>query len=71
MTVDRLLRIIAGLFIITSLVLFKAHSDYWLYFTGFVGLNLIQSFFTKWCPMMTLLRRLGVKDSVETTDCCG
>lgn len=70
MTVDRLLRLIAGVFIIVSLVLSRVHSEYWLCFTGFVGLNLVQSFFTKWCPMMTILRKLGVKDSVDSTDCC-
>ncbi len=62
MTVDRMLRLIAGVFIILSLVLSQVHSGYWLYFTGFVGLNLIQSFFTNWCPMMTLLRALGLKE---------
>ncbi|OGQ55855.1 MAG: rhodanese [Deltaproteobacteria bacterium RIFCSPLOWO2_02_FULL_53_8] len=70
MTVDRLLRLIAGVFIVASLVLSKAHSEYWLYFTCFVGLNLIQSFFTKWCLMMTILRKLGVKNSAEETGCC-
>lgn len=63
MTIDRMLRLIAGVFIILSLVLSQVHSRYWLYFTGFVGLNLIQSFFTNWCPMMTLLRVLGFKEN--------
>jgi len=60
MTVDRMLRLIAGFFIIFSLVLSRVHSEYWLLFTAFVGLNLFQSFFTNWCPMMTILRKLGV-----------
>lgn len=60
MTVDRYLRLIAGFFILLSLVLSRVHSEYWLLFTGFVGLNLLQSFFTNWCPMMTMLRKLGV-----------
>ena len=66
MTVDRMLRGIAGSFILLSLVLATAHSLNWLWFTGFVGLNLLQSGFTNWCPMMTILRKLGVKDVVCT-----
>lgn len=69
MTVDRMLRLIAGVFIIVSIVLFKVHSEYWLYFTCFVGLNLVQSFFTGWCLMMTILKKLGVKDSVDAAGC--
>ncbi len=65
MTVERYLRLIAGVFIILSLALSRAHSEYWLYFTAFVGLNLLQSFFTNWCPMMWLLKALGVKASCE------
>ena len=61
MTVERDLRGIAGFFVIVSALLGHYHSDYWLLFTGFVGLNLLQSAFTDWCPMMTLLRKLGVK----------
>lgn len=60
MTVDRLLRIIAGFFIILSLLLAHFHSPQWLWFTGFVGLNLFQSGFTNWCPMITILEKLGV-----------
>jgi hypothetical protein len=60
MTIDRLLRIIAGGFIILSLLLAHFHSPLWLWFTGFVGLNLFQSGFTDWCPMITLLEKLGV-----------
>jgi hypothetical protein len=61
MTVDRYLRLIAGFFILLSLVLSRVHSEYWLYFTAFVGLNLLQSFFTNWCPMMSILKKIGVK----------
>lgn len=63
MTIDRMLRLIAGVFIILSLALSQLHSVYWLYFTGFVGLNLVQSFFTNWCPMMSLLKLSGLKDN--------
>jgi len=61
MSVERLLRGIAGFFIIVSVLLAHYHSPYWLLFTAFVGLNLLQSAFTDWCPMMTLLKRLGLK----------
>lgn len=62
MTVERWLRLIAGAFVLLSLVLAQIHSAYWLLFTAFVGLNLFQSGLTNWCPMMTLLRRLGASD---------
>jgi len=63
MTVEKALRAIAGFFIIASVLLARYHSIYWLFFTGFVGLNLFQSAFTNYCPMMTILRKLGVKDA--------
>ena len=63
MTVERYLRLIAGAFVVLTLVLGYWVSPYWFLFTGFVGLNLFQSAFTNWCPMMTILRKLGVKDS--------
>jgi hypothetical protein len=59
MTVERLLRGIAGFFVLLSALLAYYHSPYWLLFTGFVGLNLLQSAFTDWCPMMTFLKKLG------------
>lgn len=59
MTVERYLRLIAGSFVLVTILLGYFHSPYWFLFTGFVALNLIQSAFTDWCPMMTLLRRLG------------
>jgi hypothetical protein len=61
MTVERCLRAIAGLFVLVSVLLAHYHSAYWLFFTGFVGLNLLQSAFTNWCPMMDILKKLGVK----------
>ena len=48
--------------IIASLALSQLHSPYWLIFTAFVGLNLFQSAFSNWCPMITFLRKLGVKE---------
>ncbi len=62
MTVNRYLRMIAGFFILLSVLLAQLHSPYWLFFTAFVGLNLLQSAFSNWCPMMTFLRKLGVKE---------
>jgi len=60
MYIDRLLRIIAGLFILLSLLLAVKVNLNWLWFTAFVGLNLFQSGFTGWCPMITILEKLGV-----------
>ena len=60
MTVERAVRMIAGIFILLSLALGYYLSPYWYLFTAFVGLNLLQSGFTNWCPMMTFLRKLGV-----------
>lgn len=62
MTVNRYLRLVAGLFTMVSVILSQVHSPYWLYFTAFIGLNLFQSAFTNWCPLMTILQKLGVKD---------
>jgi len=61
MTVDRYLRLIAGLFVMLSVVLGMTVSPNFYWFTAFVGLNLFQSAFTNWCPMMSILRGLGVK----------
>jgi hypothetical protein len=66
MTVERSLRAIAGFFILLSVLLAHYHSPYWLLFTGFVGLNLLQSAFTDWCPMMTILKKLGVKSQCQS-----
>jgi hypothetical protein len=60
MTVERTLRLIAGIFILMSLALGHWVNSTWYLFTAFVGLNLLQSGFTNWCPMMTFLRKLGV-----------
>jgi hypothetical protein len=61
MTVERALRLIAGSFILVSLALGYWVSPYWYLFTAFVGLNLLQSGLTNWCPMMFFLRKLGVR----------
>ena len=63
MTVESMLRLIAGVFITASVLLGMYVHPNVLWFTLFVGLNLTQSAFTKWCPMMTILRRAGVPES--------
>ena len=68
MTVNRMVRIIAGSFILVSLALGAPASplyvsSYWLWFTVFVGANLFQSGFTKFCLMDIFLKKFGVKES--------
>lgn len=58
---ERILRGIAGAFILVSLLLAYFVSPLWLWFTAFVGLNLLQSAFTGWCPMMWLLGKMGME----------
>ena len=60
MTVERALRGLAGFFVLLSLALARLHSEYWLLFTAFVGLNLLQSFFTGWRPATAVLKACGV-----------
>jgi hypothetical protein len=60
MTVDRALRLIGGGFVAASVLLGMYVHPAWYWFTLFVGLNLFQSAFTNWCPMMTILRKAGV-----------
>jgi hypothetical protein len=63
MTVNEALRAMAGLFILGSLALGYWISPWWFLLTAFVGLNLLQSAFTKWCPAMTIFRKLGLRDA--------
>ena len=60
MAMEQWIRAIAGTFILTSVLLAVLHSMYWLIFTAFVGLNLLQSAFTKWCLMEDLLEKAGI-----------
>ena len=60
MTIERYLRLIAGFFVLVSLALGYWVNSYWFLFTAFVGLNLFQSAFTNWCPMMLFLRKLKI-----------
>ncbi len=61
MSVDRLVLGFAGAMILVSLLLSLVHSNYWLWFTAFVGANLLQSSVTGFCPLAIILRKLGVK----------
>ncbi len=62
MTVERILRGMAGFVVLLSLILAHYHSPNWLWLTAFAGLNLLQSSFTNWCPAMTILKKMGVKE---------
>ena len=61
MTIERTLRLIAGLFVTASVALGATVDSRFYWFTAFVGVNLLQSGLTNWCPMMTFLGWLGVK----------
>jgi hypothetical protein len=62
MKVNAALRLVAGIMILLSLALtYFVHAN-WMYFTAFIAVNLIQSSFTNWCPMMTILKKSGLKE---------
>lgn len=61
MSIDRIVLAVAGSFVLLSVILSQVHSVYWLFFTGFVGLNLLQSAFTGFCPLASILKAVGVK----------
>ena len=69
MTVERGLRLVAGVMILLSVALAVYVSKNWLWLTGFVGLNLLQSSFTNWCPAMAMLKMLGLR-SADAKGCC-
>jgi len=60
MTLENIIRTIAGTFVLASLILGYVHHPYWHFFTAFVGLNLLQSAFTHWCLAEKILLKLGV-----------
>ncbi|MBU6400208.1 MAG: DUF2892 domain-containing protein [Verrucomicrobia bacterium] len=68
MTLERYIRMFAGTFILLSLVLARLHSPNWLWFTAFVGFNLLQSSITRFCPLEIILRKLGVGKAPRA--CC-
>ena len=63
MTVERAVRLMAGVMVLLSLALAHYFSLYWLWLTAFVGLNLLQSAFTNWRPAMSIFRAMGLKDA--------
>lgn len=69
MKLEHRIRIIAGSFILVSLALGHWVSPYWLLFTAFVGVNLIQSAITRWCLMEDILKKFGLAGPEES--CCG
>ena len=64
MTIERGLRAAAGVVVLLSAALAVFLSPYWLLLTAFAGLNLLQSAFTNWCPMVWLLARAGLSPCV-------
>lgn len=68
MTIEKIIRVLAGSMVLLSLALAQFISPWWLLLTAFVGVNLIQSAFTGFCPPEILLRRLGVEKGTST--CC-
>ncbi len=72
MYLDRYLRLIAGLAVLTSAVLAYFVSPMWLLLTGFVGINLVLGGVTGWCPMISVLRKAGVRELPKGISCnCG
>ena len=61
MTIDRWVMMVAGSFMLISLLMSQLHSHNWLWFTAFVGVNLFQASITGFCPMAKILKALGVK----------
>lgn len=61
MTLDRMVFAFAGTFILISLILSQLFSPMWLWFTAFVGVNMLQTAFTGFCPLVIILKKLGVK----------
>ena len=68
MTVERAVRLMAGVVVLISVTLAHYVSIYWLWLTVFVGLNLLQSAFTNWCPAMSIFRAMGLKDAGSCAD---
>lgn len=62
MTVERGLRLMAGVMVLLSVVLTLYVSHYWIWLTVFIGLNLLQSAFTNWCPAISIFRAMGLTE---------
>jgi hypothetical protein len=67
MHIERYLRLVAGFFVMVSVALGYWVHPAWLLFTAFVGLNLFQSAFTNWCPMITFLKKLHIPGCADMT----
>ena len=65
MTVEKMVHIVAGTFILASLALAHFVSPKWLWFTAFVGVNLLQSGITNWCLMNIILKKLGLPEQAS------
>nr|CRH05837.1 conserved protein of unknown function [Candidatus Magnetococcus massalia] len=63
MTIERIVRIVAGFMVLLSLALTHYVHPNWIFLTLFVGANLLQSGFTNFCPLVTILRRMGVREA--------
>jgi hypothetical protein len=61
MTIDRMVMAWAGEVVLGSLLLTLLHSNYWLILTALVGANLLRASFTRFCPLVALLKKMGVK----------
>ena len=68
MTIERALRLMAGFFVLLSVSLGYWVSPYWFLFTAFVGINLLQSGFTNWCPAMWFFKKLGLRAAEPAQD---
>lgn len=64
MSIDRIVMAFAGAMILFSVILAVVHSTYWLFFTAFVGVNLFQAAFTGFCPLVMILKKMGVKSGM-------
>ena len=64
MTVERAVRLLAGIIVLLSLALARWISPDWLWLTAFVGLNLLQSAFTNWCPAMMIFKWMGLPSAL-------
>lgn len=61
MSIDRIVMAFAGSMILISIILVLIHSIYWLFFTAFIGANLLQAAFTGFCPLAIILKKMGIK----------
>jgi glucan phosphoethanolaminetransferase (alkaline phosphatase superfamily) len=68
MNVERAVRLMAGVLVLVSVALTYYVSQYWMWFTVFIGLNLLQSAFTNWCPAISIFRAIGLKDASCSVD---